>query len=73
MEFETVVHGGARYRRARYNEPNDFTAGVGSYSYYLHGDDLTGFFARRGYKITVIADRPDDIHPKRYYQFFAAK
>jgi hypothetical protein len=73
MEFETVVHGGTQYRRARYNEPEDFTAGVQGYSYYLHGDDLTGFFARRGYKITVIADRPDDVHTKRYYQFLAAR
>jgi hypothetical protein len=73
MEFETVVHRGTQYRRARHNESDIFTAGIGGYSYYLHPDDLTGFFARQGYKIAVIADSSDVYATNRFYQFFAAR
>jgi|SRR6516164_407574 hypothetical protein len=71
MEIETVVYDGAQYRRARYNELDGFDAGIGGYSYYLHPDDLTGFFARRGYKIAVISDRPEG--PQRFYVFVATR
>jgi hypothetical protein len=55
-EFETLEDQGARYRAKRYEEVNEYTAGVNRFGYFLHGDDLIDYFLRKGCKIVKIGD-----------------
>lgn len=54
----TLQDGGAEYRVKTYDEGNSFVSGMNRVGYFLHKDDLMAFFARRGFEIAVISDKP---------------
>lgn len=71
--FKTVTYDGDVYRVQPYTEQENFTAGVNKAAYWFHPDDLTAFFSRLGYRITVMADQPNEWATNRLYQFFASR
>ena len=72
-EFEILEYNGSKYRVKKYVESSDFTAGINTFGYFFHKDDLIKYFALQGYKIKVISDSLEDITAGIFLRFLAQR
>ena len=72
-QFTTLSYQGIGYRVKRFKEVGGYTAGVNTYGYFFHKEDLIRFFIERGYDIKVISDEPEKVVAGRYLRFLAQK
>lgn len=72
--LETLVYEGRNYRAERVSMGRSYNAGVNEYGYHFTSEDLTSFFAERGYDVKVISDEEaGDVWGDRYLRFLAGK
>ena len=71
--FTTLNYQGIDYRVKRYKEGVGYTAGVNTYGYFFHKEDLKHFFIERGYDIKVISDEPVKVTAGNFLRFLAQK
>ena len=72
-EFELLQHQGKSYRVKKYEECNNFTAGINSFGYFFHKEDLMKFFQERGCSVQVISDEVSNITAGNFIRFLARK
>ncbi|MGA2230063.1 MAG: class I SAM-dependent methyltransferase [Tepidisphaeraceae bacterium] len=75
--YLTLRHNGEDYRVKRYTEGgrDDFYAGVNTFAYFFHGDDLVKYFESAGFRVDILEDMTFDASQcsGRYLRFFAKR
>ncbi len=69
----SLSHNGKDYRVKRYTEWNRYSAGINSYGYFFHRDDLIGFFEDNGYGVEVLDETKMEITAGNYLRMIAKK